>query len=1185
MAQQLHTDSRSTAASVVGSPHRRVRTALLCGLLAVAAVGAFGLHGVHPQLPWAVLGLLFIATGSVVEPVVRLVKRLHDMVLAHAEVEQTASGRLTTIFETVSEGIVFILPGGEILECNRAAERILGLSADQIRGRVAIDPSWGNIQRDGTPLAGIDTPAMYTLRTGESLRDFVHGVQLPDGSRRWISVSTEPIVDAAGAVTSVVASFGDVTALLEQQHQFEAAVAGTSDGLWTWRIAADDFWLSPRGWELLGYAKGEARPPVTRAVFFERLHEDDRLATQAALAALVEHGAPYNVEFRLRLQDGGYRWFRSRCLAERDAAGRAVRLAGSIQDIHAIKAAECELVRAREQAECALREVAALRDALDEHSIISVADRSGRITDANTAFCRISGFTREELLGQDHRMLNSGTHPRPFWSDVWSTISSGKPWRGEVCNRRKDGTLYWVDSTIVPYRGSDGAVEKYVSIRFDVSAQRASDDALLRTTLMLEEAQVLARTGSWSLDLATGAVEWSKQIYVLFGRDEREGPPDYRTAVSAYTDEDEARLSAAVEQAARDGTPYSIVLRTRNAHNGVRYVRGDGRARRDANGTIVGLFGTATDVTAEVEREEALRVARAEAEAASAMLLETNRFLEDETVRANDMAAQAAMASHTKSEFLANMSHEIRTPLTAILGYADLLRDEIADSGLAAGSLGSVDTIRRAGEHLLVVINDILDLSKIEAGRLVIEETDLDLPQLLFDVDAMMQARASAKNVSLQTTIATPLPEHIRCDPTRLRQILMNLVGNAVKFTEVGRVDVRVSETYVEHRDGPVLRIEVEDTGTGMTPAQARTLFQAFTQADASVTRKYGGTGLGLTICRRLAGLMSGTVQLERTAPGKGSCFVVELPLVAVPGSRLVSDLEDCASVRTAPDGHDAGIPAPRLTGRILLAEDGDDNRRLITHHLSRAGAEVDVAVNGRVALDMIDAANRENRPYNLLVTDMQMPVMDGYSLARALRKRGSSLGIVALTAHAMAEDRDKCLNAGCDDYASKPIDRERLIATCAKWIVSPASPADTVGAPPRNPAMQGTPAPAPAAAPDVLLSDMADDPDMAELIQQFLGMLPERIEALEAHRAPAQRAPLASLAHQLKGAAGGYGYMPISEAARTVERFASAGGTQKECDVAVDALVTRCRAALRGGNALTCELNSGTVTPERLHA
>ncbi len=1102
-----------------------------------------------------------------------------------AKDEQEASRRLTTIFDTVSEGIVFILPGGEILECNRAAERILGLSADQICGRIAIDPNWGNIQRDGTPLAGIDTPAMFTLRTGESLRDFVHGVQLPDGTRRWISVSTEPLLDHTGAVTSVIASFGDVTALLEQQQRFEAAVAGTSDGLWTWHIASDDFWLSPRGWELLGYVKGDSRPPVTRAVFFERLHEEDRGATQLALTALVAHGVPYDVEFRLRLQGGGFRWFRSRCLAERNEAGAAVRLAGSIQDIEAIKAAECELVRAREQAESALREVAALRAALDEHSIISVADRSGRIIDANTAFCRISGFAREELLGSDHRILNSGTHPKAFWTDVWRTIASGRPWRGEVCNRRKDGTLYWVDSTIVPYRGSDGAVEKYVSIRFDVSAQRASDDALLRTTMLLEEAQALARTGSWSMDLVTGAVEWSKQIYVLFGRDEREGPPDYGTVVSAYADADEARLGEAVAMAARDGTPYSLVLRTRSEHNGVRFVRGDGRARRDQSGKIVGLFGTATDVTAEVEREDALRIARAEAEAASAMLLETNRFLEDETVRANDMAAQAAMASHTKSEFLANMSHEIRTPLTAILGFADLLRDEIAGGELGDNSLGSVETIRRAGEHLLVVINDILDLSKIEAGRLVIEETDLHLPQLLFDVDEMMQVRASAKNVSLRTTLVTPLPEHIRCDPTRLRQILMNLVGNAVKFTEVGHVDVRIHQTAVEHREVPVLRIEVEDTGPGMTEAQARTLFQAFTQADASVTRKYGGTGLGLTICRRLAGLMSGTVILERTAPGKGSCFVVELPLVAVPGTRVVSDLEACAEVRTAPAGRETETPEVRLPGRILLAEDGDDNRRLITHHLSRAGAEVDVAINGRVALDMIDAANRERRPYNLLVTDMQMPVMDGYSLARALRKSGSSLGIVALTAHAMAEDRVKCLDAGCNDYASKPIDRERLIATCAKWIGPSAKPPVAPATPVAAPVTRSTPSPARVPAPDVLLSDMADDPDMAELIQQFLGMLPERIEAIEAHRSPALRGPLASLAHQLKGAAGGYGYMPISEAARTVERFASAGGTQQECDTAVDALLMRCRAAIRGGDGLAGEAGAGTITNSRVHA
>jgi CheY-like chemotaxis protein/HPt (histidine-containing phosphotransfer) domain-containing protein/anti-sigma regulatory factor (Ser/Thr protein kinase) len=445
----------------------------------------------------------------------------------------------------------------------------------------------------------------------------------------------------------------------------------------------------------------------------------------------------------------------------------------------------------------------------------------------------------------------------------------------------------------------------------------------------------------------------------------------------------------------------------------------------------------------------------------------------------------------------------------------------------------------------------------------------------------MMETRTSAKGVALDTTLGSPIPDRILSDPTRLRQILMNLVGNAAKFTDAGRVSVCAQVLHREHHETPVLRIAVEDTGPGMTRIQARSLFQPFTQADASVTRKHGGTGLGLTISRRLAGLMQGTVTLEYTAPGHGSRFVVELPLLPVAGAVQIESLRTSADEGSGERGRAGAALAGSLSGRILLAEDGEDNRRLITYHLTRAGAEVTVVENGRLALDRIEAAVRDGTPFDLLVTDMQMPVMDGYTLARTLRELGSAIPIVALTAHAMAEDRQKCLEAGCNDYATKPIDRARLIAVCQSFLGAPAKiEAPPVVASPEQPAAERPAAStAPIAADEqVLLSDLADDPDMQELIGQFLQQLAARIAVIDASRSLGERKALASVAHQLKGAAGGYGYMSISEAARTVERYASAGGTQKECDDAIDKLLTRCRAAIRGG-AGQIDAAGGTVS------
>ena len=411
-------------------------------------------------------------------------------------------------------------------------------------------------------------------------------------------------------------------------------------------------------------------------------------------------------------------------------------------------------------------------------------------------------------------------------------------------------------------------------------------------------------------------------------------------------------------------------------------------------------------------------------------------FLRDITEKkraADDLieARQAAEAANrAKSEFLANMSHEIRTPLTAILGYAELLRDDGDLARAPERRLETIDTIQGAGQHLLTVINDILDLSKIEAGKMTVEAVETAVAAVLHEVVSLMRPRAAEKGVTLSARLDGPLPERVMSDPTRLRQILVNLVGNAVKFTEAGSITVSARE---EPLPGGVrgLVIEVDDTGPGLTLAQAGRIFSSFGQGDASVTRRHGGSGLGLAISHRLAQLLGGSVVLARTAPGQGSCFRLELPLVPVEGAELVTSL-DAVVARTPVR---ATAPARALRGRILLAEDGRDNQYIIVFHLRKAGAEVEVAQNGRIALEMLEQAAAEGRPYALLLTDIQMPEMDGYTLTRMLRERGSQLPIVALTAHAMAEDRQKCLEVGCDDYAVKPIDKVRLLETCARWL------------------------------------------------------------------------------------------------------------------------------------------------------
>jgi len=463
-----------------------------------------------------------------------------------------------------------------------------------------------------------------------------------------------------------------------------------------------------------------------------------------------------------------------------------------------------------------------------------------------------------------------------------------------------------------------------------------------------------------------------------------------------------------------------------------------GHVRRD--GTMFPTMMTCTILKDEQERPYATAAIAqdiTDRKKAVEHLKEMNARLEEQTARASFMAAQAEMANTAKSEFLANMSHEIRTPMTAILGFAEAMKDECpgrCDFGKAEHR-EHVEAIVRNGEYLLQLMNDFLDLSKIEAGKLDVERIACSPVHILAEVELLIGVRSRAKGLDLRIAYEGGIPETIRSDPTRLRQILINLASNAVKFTEVGRVDLVARLASLP--DGtPALEFDVVDTGVGMTDEQASRLFKPFVQADASTTRRFGGTGLGLAICKRLAEALGGDVQLVETKPGAGSRFRLTVATGPLDGVRILE--HPAAACCTTPEGPVEAVPeGGRLGYRILLAEDGPDNRRLITYVLKKAGAEVTVVENGRLAveaaLEALDDPERKGTPcppFDVILMDMQMPVMDGYEATATLRKRGYIHPIVGLTAHAMANDRQKCLDAGCDDYVSKPIDRGELIET-----------------------------------------------------------------------------------------------------------------------------------------------------------
>lgn len=408
------------------------------------------------------------------------------------------------------------------------------------------------------------------------------------------------------------------------------------------------------------------------------------------------------------------------------------------------------------------------------------------------------------------------------------------------------------------------------------------------------------------------------------------------------------------------------------------------------------------------------------------LLLRSNR----ELLQARHSAEAASIA---KSAFLANMSHEIRTPMTAILGYVEVLRNDAEIANSPQERLKALNTIQKNGEHLTTVINDILDLSKIEAGKMTVERVPCSPALLLEDVETLMRPRAESKNLTFQVESEGLVPTSIFSDPTRIRQVLVNLIGNSIKFTRSGQVNVHMR--FVSSPT-PQIEFDVLDTGIGMTPAEQQFLFRPFSQANETTTRQFGGTGLGLSVCKRLSEMLGGDIIVLKSEPGAGTTFRFWIGLGP---DQYSSDLRLGRQASLA-NQQTTRCPSPTAVTlppgcRILLAEDGIDNQRLISFVLKKAGAEVTVVENGSLAVESAIQACQAATPFDLILMDMQMPVMDGYEATASLRSQGYDRPIVALTAHSMTSDRQKCLEAGCSEFLSKPIERPLLIQTAAQQI------------------------------------------------------------------------------------------------------------------------------------------------------
>jgi nitrogen fixation negative regulator NifL len=662
----------------------------------------------------------------------------------------------------------------------------------------------------------------------------------------------------------------------------------------------------------------------------------------------------------------------SATLADEDIAALSRRIAGLV--------AESEVGR---------RELANQKFALDQHAIVSITDTAGNILYANDRFCEISGYARAELIGQNHRIVNSGTHPAELFRDMWSTITGGQVWRGEICNRARDGHLYWVSATIVPLLGDQGIPEQYIAIRTDITDRKRMETQLSEQLHLVEELIEAIPLPVYLKDTLGRYIRLNRAFEQFFHirRENYLG----RTLHDLLSPED-ARVHAEKDAelfAAKGTQSYEAMVHSCDGEIHDAIYRKAVLTRRD--GSVSALLGVIVDIT---DRKQAER----------------------EIVRAKE-AAEAA--SRAKSDFLANMSHEIRTPMNGVIGMTDLA----LDTELTAEQREYLSIAKSSAESLLTVINDILDFSKIEAGKLLVENISFDLHRLIADVLKPLAIRAHEKGIELISEGIHTVPRFVLGDPSRIRQVLVNLVGNAIKFTETGEI-ILSTELMQQHHGHAIIHFAVRDTGIGIAEDKQDLIFDAFAQEDTSTTRKYGGTGLGLSICRRLVELMGGRMWLNSQL-GEGSTFhfSVELQLteqsVSAPGQLITRH-----SLREA---------RPMLN--VLLVEDHPTNQKLALGLLEKWGHLATLAQNGQEAIDLLD-----RQSFDVVLMDMQMPVMSGIEATERIRAREAELHlprtpIIAMTAAAMQDDRDACLAAGMDDYLSKPIKvkelHEKLHAYC----------------------------------------------------------------------------------------------------------------------------------------------------------
>ncbi|HEX5645472.1 MAG TPA: PAS domain S-box protein [Nitrospira sp.] len=938
----------------------------------------------HPWI-WALLHGAPIAAESVA---LLLYWRVTEQA---QEKTKESEASLRQWIDAAPDALVVVDGNDRIVRVNRQAEILFGYQREEFLGQPL-----EMLLPDDFRQAQTHHPTRY-LALAHALpmgvgRELV--ARRKDASEVSVDVSLSPLTTAEGPC--VIAAVRDITVrkqaeevLRSHEEQFRLIARASNDVLWDWNLASRRIWWS----DGLDHTFGYDRASVEQGVEFRvsHIHPDDARGVQTSMQEMIKNGGQdWMGEYRFRHADGSYRHVLDRAYVVRNEQGQAVRMVGAMLDL-----------TTHRQAEEALRQAMATLDATMDATFIFTPDTL-RFIYVNEGSVRQLGYSREELLRMslvdielelDEPKLR--TKIEPLVRGVTRVLNY------ETVHRHKDGIDVPVEINLQCVATSQAQQPRMIAIVRDITTRKQAEEAL---RLSEERFRLIARAANdvlWDWDLTTNALWWNDGFQRTFGYDFASIELGIESWTSRVHQDDWTAIQASIHQVIDSGGhDWWGEYRFRHADGSYRYVFDRAYVVRNEQGHAVRMVGAMLDLTARKQAEETLRQAKAEAEA----------------------------ATRAKAAFLATMSHEIRTPMNGVIGMTGLL----LETELTQEQREYVDTVRRCGEHLLDLINGILDFSKLEAGKAKLEVIEFDLRTLVEDVLALLAERAQTKGIELCLLVQAEVPTALRGDPSQLRQILTNLVTNAIKFTECGEVVVRVGldrTSADEGEDLVSLRCEVRDTGIGMTPAQCGRLFQPFSQADSSTTRKYGGTGLGLAICKQLAELMQGAIGVEST-PGQGSCFWFTVRLARQLGPSEFLPISQAVLQQR----------------RVLIVDDHATNRTILKQQILSRGMAPETAADGVQALAQLRAAAESGVPFDLAIVDAQMPEMDGWTTARRIKADPSigSVKLVLLTSLAQRGDAQTARATGFDAYLTKPVRQAQLYDCLALVLGSPQSSAES---------------------------------------------------------------------------------------------------------------------------------------------